>query len=113
MSDRGEPTVACPTCRGPLSAEAEDWACEVGHRFTFPGLEEGQAEAVVRTLWYAMRAGEDRATANTYMATRRERDGLDVEAERMWAQRETDLSVMDQLHELLLGLKVLDRSGEP
>lgn len=109
MSEADAPTVACPTCNGPLSAEGRAWVCEVGHAFTFPELEQGQAEAVVRSLWYALRALEDRAISSRFAIASMEKNDLDRQAERLRAQSEEDLAMVDQLHDLLQGLEGVAR----
>ncbi len=101
MNDANGPTVACPTCGGPMSPEASDWFCAVGHRFTAAELTVSQAEAVNRSLWYSLRAIEDRAIANTSMAVRLEGEDCGAEAETLRAQNAEDLDVVTQLHQLI------------
>ena len=101
MEDEASPIVACPTCAGPLTGQPEEWVCEVGHHFTFPALADAQAGAVVRSLWYALRALEDRAIASDFVATDLARAGLDTRAGRMRSQRAEDLVMIDRLHDLL------------
>ena len=101
MFEHDGPTVACPTCNGPLSGEAEQWICRVGHRFTFSELASDQADAVVRTLWYASRALEDRAISSEYVASDYDQAGLSPQADRLRAQRALDLSMVDKLHDIL------------
>jgi hypothetical protein len=112
MSDQHEAVVACPTCNGPLSGEVKEWVCKVGHRFTFPELANDQAEAVVRTLWYALRAVEDRAISSKYAAASLADEGRDAEADRQRARRVEDLAMVDQLYELLQSVDASGRRPE-
>lgn len=110
MSDAaGAPTVACPTCNGPLTADGKAWVCEVGHSSTFPELAQEQAEAVVRSLWYALRALEDRAISSRFAIGSMEENALDHQAERLRSQSEEDLVMVDQLHDLLQKLEGVAR----
>lgn len=97
------PTVGCPTCNGPLTPDGDGrgWECEVGHRFTPGQLTESQTTAVVRTLWYALRALEDRAIANKFLASDLEQSKQDRRAEHLREQNGLDLAMVDQLHNLL------------
>ncbi|MBA2625650.1 MAG: hypothetical protein H0U89_08610 [Acidimicrobiia bacterium] len=101
MNDADGPTVACPTCGGPMSPEASDWFCAVGHRFTAAELTVSQAEAVNRSLWYSLRAIEDRAIANTSMAANLGQEGSDAQAAVLRSQGAEDLDVVKQLHQLI------------
>ena len=109
MNDTDGPTVACPTCGGPMSPEASDWFCAVGHRFTATELAVSQAEAVNRSLWYSLRAIEDRAIANEAIAAGLEEGDSADEAEALRSQGAEDLDVVRHLHQLIERLD----SGEP
>lgn len=115
MPDADKPVVACPVCSGPLTAERKSWVCEVGHRFDFAALAQGQAEACVRALWYALRSLEDRAISSKFAAASYQQNGQDRQADHLLEQRADDLAMIDQLHLLLQELQGdgQARTGQP
>lgn len=51
--------ITCPDCGGELvqirDGKTLQWRCHVGHRFSLKSLSEGQADALERAVWIALR----------------------------------------------------------
>lgn len=101
MKDTDQPTVACPTCSGPLRPEGKEWVCVVGHRFDVAGLAAGQAGSITRSLWYSLRALEDRAIVNNFVANDYDQQGRSPEATLLRSESTEDIAVALQLRELV------------
>src|SRR5437016_9506322 len=70
--DSSHPPFVCPECDGPLiefqERDLARFKCKVGHQFSLESLTAGQAEALERGLWIAIRSLEDRAAIHEFHA---------------------------------------------
>jgi two-component system chemotaxis response regulator CheB len=87
LSDAEASGFVCPECGGSLWETFEGgmvhYHCHVGHVYSADNLLAGQADAVERGLWTAVRALEDRAALSLRIARRLRGGGNDVAARRL------------------------------
>lgn len=102
------PTVACPTCSGPLSPEGQNWVCAVGHRFDMARLADDQSEAIIRTLWYSLRALEDRGIVSKFIAANHDEHGRTQEADAVRSRGAEDFAVSEKVFELIQHIRGID-----